>query len=91
MMNQVLVEGILWMLLVAAVILLALVRTRHDMEALKLTRAGLSAENPAHLRVRHVIHAEDGAGIVLTVLTVTALIYTGIFAFILALKVLPVH
>jgi hypothetical protein len=86
MMDRVLVAGVVWMFLVAAVIFLALCRISNAIEEQKLTRAGLNPENPAHLRLRNVIQSEDHFGIALTV---AAFLYTVFFAFLLARKILP--
>ena len=58
------------------------------MEDEKLTRAGWDTQNPVHLRLRQVIQSEDRIGIALTV---TAFVYTVIFAVLLAQKILPVR
>jgi len=81
MMVRVVVAGVVWMFLVAAVIFLALCRISNAMEEQKLTRAGWNTQNPVHLRLRHVIQSEDRIGIALTV---TAFIYTVILAALLA-------
>ena len=86
-MDRVVVAGLVWMFLVAAVIFLALCRISNAMEDEKLTHAGWNAQNPVHLRLRHVIHSEDRIGIALTV---TAFIYTVILAVLLAQRILPV-
>jgi hypothetical protein len=88
MMDRVVVAGIVWMFLVAAVIFMALCRISNATEDQKLMHAGLDPENRVHLRLRHVIQSEDRIGIALTV---TAFIYTVIFAVLLAHRILPVH
>lgn len=85
MIDHVVVAGVVWMFLVAAVIFLALCRISNAIEEQRLTRMGLDTENPVHLRLRDVIQSEDRIGITLTV---TAFIYTVIFAFLLAQKML---
>jgi hypothetical protein len=88
MMDRVVVAGVVWMFLVAAVIFLALCRISNAMEEQKLTRAGVNPENPAHLRLRNVIRSEDRFGIALTA---TAFLYTVFFAFLLAHTILPLR
>jgi hypothetical protein len=88
MMDGVLVAGVVWMFLVAAVIFLALCRISNAIEDEKLTSVGISRENPVHLRLRSVIHSEDRIGIALTI---TAFAYTVFFAFLLARKIVPLR
>lgn len=88
MMDRVVVAGVIWMLLVAAVIFLALCRISAAMEDEKLTRAGLDTGNQVHLRLRHLIRSEDRIGITLTA---TAFLYTVILAFLLGQQILPVR
>jgi len=80
--------GVVWMFLVAAVIFVALGRISNAIEEQKLTRTGVNAENPAHLRLRTLIQSEDHFGIALTVI---AFLYTVIFAFLLAQRILPLR
>jgi hypothetical protein len=88
MMDRVVVAGVVWMFLVAAVIFLALCRISNAIEEQKLTHAGINPEDPAHLRLRNVIQSEDRFGISLTV---AAFVYTVFFAFLLAQKILPLR
>jgi hypothetical protein len=58
MTDWVLFTGIAWMLLIASVVFVALLRisaTMHD-----------SASSPLHAHIRHLIHTEDRIGIALT-------------------------
>lgn len=86
MIDHVVVAGVVWMFLVAAVIFLALFRISNAIEEQRLTRARSAAESPVHLRLRQVIQSEDRIGITLTV---TTFIYTVIFAVLLAQKISP--
>jgi hypothetical protein len=88
MMDGIVVAGVVWMFLIAAVIFVALCRISNAIEEQKLTRAGVNPENPAHLRLRNVIQSEDHFGIALTVI---AFLYTLTFAFLLAHSVLPLR
>jgi len=74
MMDRVVVAGVVWMFLVAAVIFLALCRISNALEERKLARGRVQ------LRLRQVIQSEDRIGITLTV---TTFIYTVICAFLL--------
>ena len=88
MIDHVVVAGVLWMFLVAAVIFLALCRISNAIEEQRLARARSGAESPVHLRLRQVIQSEDRIGITLTV---TTFIYTVIFAILLAQKFPPLR
>jgi hypothetical protein len=63
MIDWIAAVGFIWICLVTAVIFLALSRTLAAMRDRKLTRKGLGAA--VHLHLRHVIQAEDRAGITL--------------------------
>lgn len=86
MTDWIVVTGVVWMLLVATVIFLALSRISNAMEEEKLTRAGLPASNPVHAHLLHVIQSEDRTGIALTAI---AFICSVIIAFMLADRILP--
>jgi hypothetical protein len=85
MINWLLVTGVIWMCLVAAVIFLALCRISAAMHDQKLIRAGLDTAHPLHVRFRQLIQTEDRVGITLTVI---AFICSIILAFMLADQVL---
>ena len=86
MIDHIVVAGVVWMFLVAAVIFLALCRISNAIEEQRLARA--RAESPVHFRLRQVIQSEDRIGITLTV---TTFIYTVIFAILLAQKIAPLR
>ena len=85
-MDWIVVAGVIWMLLVAAVIFLALCRISTTMEEEKLTRAGFPASSALHVHLLHVIQSEDRTGIALTAV---AFICSVILAFMLADRILP--
>ena len=72
--------GVVWTLLIASLIFLALSRTIAAWRDRRLIRAGLSAASPRHLYLRHVIETEDRMGIMLTI---GALLCSGILALLL--------
>jgi hypothetical protein len=77
MFDWIVVGGIVWLALVAAVIFLALGRISAAMSDQRLTRAGLNRANPLHLRLRHVIQTEDRVGISLTILVAICSVVLG--------------
>jgi len=84
MPGSILTAGLVWMLLIAAVIFLALGRISAAVSDEKLTRAGLCGTNPLHARLRRVIETEDRIGIALTV---AVAIFSAVLAFALAVEV----
>src|SRR5258708_7854353 len=85
MVDWILVAGIIWMMLAAAVIFLALGRISAAMQDQHLRRAGIGDTDPLHLHLRHVIRSEDRIGISLTL---AVAICTVILASMLADQVL---
>ncbi|HCC58362.1 MAG TPA: hypothetical protein DEQ47_14105 [Solibacterales bacterium] len=81
MTNWIVVAGVIWTFLVTALIFVALSRIIAALRDQRLTRAGLSAASPLHLRLRHMIQVEDRTEIALTV---SALVCSAILALLLA-------
>jgi hypothetical protein len=86
MTDWIVVAGVVWMLLVGAVIFLALCRISTAMEEEKLTHAGWSESSALHVQLAHVIQSEDRTGIALTA---AAFICSVVLAFMLANQILP--
>lgn len=85
-MDWIVVAGLVWMFLVAAVIFLALCRISTAMTEEKLARAGLPVASRIHAQLLHVIQSEDRAGIALTAV---AFICSVFLALMLADRMLP--
>jgi hypothetical protein len=88
MIDRIVIAGVVWTFLVAAVIFFSLCRISNAMEEQRLARARSGTQNPAHFRMRQIIQSEDRIGITLTV---TTFIYTVIFAVLLAQKIAPLR
>ncbi|HWE52025.1 MAG TPA: hypothetical protein VG273_19690 [Bryobacteraceae bacterium] len=86
MTDWIVVAGVVWMLLIGAVIFLAICRITTALEEEKLTRAGLPASHPVHHHVLQVLQSEDRTGIALTAL---AFVCSVVIAFMLADRILP--
>jgi len=80
------IAGVVWMLLIAATIFLALCRISTSMEEEKLTRARWPASSAVHVQLLHVIRSEDRTGVALTGV---AFLCSVLPVFILADQILP--